>query len=231
MHLPAQAPLFYLRFNDMACMMLGAATMQGRETFLFVPHHFYSRIDLFLVDFGLLSRTTEMEINTITWSDHSSISLTLSDALSPGANPFLLQRDDSRKALETHLKELFVINVNSVNDCSALWNAHKALMWGIFIKIGAGLKRWRQKRIKELTDCIKYLEFQHKQAPSPSISHKLSQLRYDLRMCLLENFEKSTRRLKTKYYANGNKAGKILAQHIRGYRYNFKIPFIIHPTT
>ena len=66
-------------------------------------HRSYSRIDLFLVDQSLLSRTTNTTINTITWSDHASVTLTIKDSLSSGANPSLLQREDTRKLLETQL--------------------------------------------------------------------------------------------------------------------------------
>lgn len=139
------------------------------------------------------------EINTITWSDHASVFLTIFDSLAPGtnpvwrANPFLLQREDTRAILESHLKEYFVNNVDSVRDYSVLWNAHKAFMRGILIKVGAGVKRQRQKRIKELTDNIWVLESQNKLAPSPSLSQRLSQLRFDLRLCLMEDFEKFSR--------------------------------------
>lgn len=33
------------------------------------------------------------------------------------------------------------------------------------------------------------------------------------------------------YYATGNKAGKLLANILRGLRYKLKIPYVIHPKT
>lgn len=33
------------------------------------------------------------------------------------------------------------------------------------------------------------------------------------------------------YYINGNRAGKLLAQNLRGHRYRTKIPYIFHPGT
>lgn len=54
-------------------------------------------------------------------------------------------------------------------------------------------------------------------------------LHYDLRLLLLGDFEKSSRKLKMNYYANGNRAGKDLNQCLWGCRYKSKIPFIIHP--
>lgn len=220
-------------------MTHGDAITQEKETILFFssPHRSYSRIDLFLVDQHLLSRTINTTISTITWPDHASVTLTIVDSISTGAtpiwraSPLLLQREDTRKILETHLKNYLADNVGSVDNYFTMWNGHKAFMCGIFIKLGAGVRRQRQRRIKELAEGIRVLEIQNKQNPLSSLSHKLAQIRYDLRMGLMEDFEKSTRRLKMNYYANGNKAGKILANRLRGFRCKARTPYIIHPTT
>lgn len=142
-------------------------------TFFSTPNQFYSCIDIFLVDQGLFSKTINMTINSITWSDHASVALTVADSLASGAipiwraNPLLLQRDNTKKALERHLNEYFKDNVTSVTDHFILWNAHKAFMWGIFIKLGAGVKRQRQRQLKALADSIHNLENLNKKNPSP----------------------------------------------------------------
>lgn len=171
----------------MACMMHGIAYMQEKDfTFFSTPHQSYSSIDFFLVDQGLLSRTINTTINDITWSDHASVILTIADSLASGtipiwrANPLLLQREDTKKILEKHLSEYFKDNVASVTDHFIPWNTNKAVMRGIFIKLGAGVKRQRQRQLKELADSIHTLEDLNKQNPSPLTSHKLTQLRYDL---------------------------------------------------
>lgn len=83
----------------------------------------------------------------------------------------------------------------------------------IFIKLGARRRRRQhQKQIQDLTHKIDTLETQNKQNPTPQSSNQQTQLRYDLRLFLLGEFEKSTRRLKNNYYAHGNKAGKLLTQ-------------------
>lgn len=47
----------------------------------------------------------------------------------------------------------------------------------------------------------------------------------------MENIEKASKKMKMTYYATGNRAGKLLAQKLRGLRYKTKIPDIRHPNT
>lgn len=97
--------------------------------------------------------------------------------------------------------------------------------------MGARAKRQRQQRIRELTDKISQLESCNKQNPSNLTSQQLTKLRYDLRLQLLEDFEKASKKLKMTYYATNNKAGKTLSHRIKGHRHKTKIPFILHPLT
>lgn len=104
-------------------------------------------------------------------------------------------------------------------------------MRGIFIKLGARRRRRRQQRILDLTTKIHDLEKINKQISTPATSKHISQLRYELCLLFLENFEKSARRSNMNYYVNGNRAGKLLAQRIKGCRYKSKIPYITHSLT
>lgn len=84
-------------------------------------------------------------------------------------------------------------------------------MCGLLIKLGARAKRKRGRQIQELSSKIQFLEAQNKINTTPATAEQLTKLRYDLRLILLVDFEKASRKLKMSYYANGNKAGKILA--------------------
>ena len=97
--------------------------------------------------------------------------------------------------------------------------------------MGAGVRRRRRQLIQDLVTKIHTLEEQNKKDTSQKLSAQLSRLRYDLRMVLLDNFDLAARRLKMTYYVSGNKAGKLLANRLRGIRYKTKIPYILHPTT
>lgn len=113
--------------------------------------------------------------------------------------------------IEEHITEFFSINKPSVQDHFVLWNAHKAYIRGIFMKLGVRVKRQWQAWLSKLTNNIFKLETKNNTQSSPSLSNRLTQLRYNLRLLLLETFEKSTKRLKMTYYANGNRVGQTIS--------------------
>lgn len=61
----------------------------GKKDFTFFssPHRVYTRIDLFLVDQQVLMQTEAVAINSITWSDHASIVLSITDSTSSRLSP------------------------------------------------------------------------------------------------------------------------------------------------
>lgn len=129
----------------------------GKRDFSFfsTPHWSFSRIDLFLVDQGLLTRTISTKINNITWSDHASVVLTIADSLSSDtiqiwrANPLLLHREDTKKTLERHLTENFTdLTWNICKWLFCLMECPQSVHEGIFIKLGAGVKRQQQKQLR-----------------------------------------------------------------------------------
>lgn len=73
-------------------------------------------------------------------------------------------------------------------------------MRGVLIKMGAGIKRKRGQRIRDLISKIHALEAQNKRSASPVLSDQLSHLGYDLRLILMDNFEIASKRLKMVYY-------------------------------
>lgn len=84
--------------------------MERDFTFFSKPHCTYSRTDLFVGDKQLLQDATETNIQSITWSDHAPISMTLGDRTAleewstPNGNP--------------HLKEYFDFNKSPVTNPS-----------------------------------------------------------------------------------------------------------------
>lgn len=95
---------------------------------------------------------------------------------------FFLQQRECKNIFQAQLSEFFSNNAGSVKDPFVLWNAHKAFMRGICIQSGAREKRRRQKRLQDLTTEINTLDNQNKSDPSLSISQKIIQLRFDLRL-------------------------------------------------
>lgn len=116
-----------------------------------------------------------------------------------------------------------------MSDHGVVWNAHKAYIRGMLIKMSSLHKKKRTQRLDELTSQITSLE--HKANPQPPQTIQLLNLRQELKTLLLHSFEYLQRKLKATSYATSNKAGKTLALKLRGRRLKSKISQIIHPHT
>lgn len=189
----------------------------------FSPHHkSYSRIDMFLADKWLLQNVSTSTIHPMTWSDHNPISVWINDIS-------ILQHPTYSSEIADHLKEYFELNDESVADPTMVWNAHKAVIRGIIIKLSSICKKKRTQQIDSLTSQIAKLETEHKTNPNPNLLEQLLTLRQELRSLLLYSYEYMQRKIKATSYSTSNKAGKKLAQHIKGAKIKSKIPYIFHP--
>lgn len=127
--------------------------------------------------------------------------------------------------------EFFQLNEGSVTDPFVLWNARKSYMRRMFIKLGARTMRKRQQLIDHLFTEIRQHEAENTSNPDPALSTKLTNLQRDFHTLLLEKFDRNSRCLKMTYYTSGNKANKLLARHLQGYRNKTKIFYVYHPFT
>lgn len=107
---------------------------------------------MFLLDKWLLAKTLATSINSISRSDHASILQTIQDSSSFQTTPIWRvisrQQEDTMAELEKHLVKFS--HFNSVSDSFLLWNAHKAFIRGLFIKLGAMAKRKQSKQINTI---------------------------------------------------------------------------------
>lgn len=115
-------------------------------SFFSKPHQSYSRID-FLIPHRHLHAVKGSTIGSITWSDHTLITLQYDISETRGSqrrpwrlNESLLHDTEAMAEVVTELGHYFV--TNSTADCSpaTVWEAHKAVVRGILIKHGARLK-------------------------------------------------------------------------------------------
>lgn len=74
------------------------------------------------------------------------------------------------------------------------------------------VKRQRTKKIDHLFCVIKNLENQNKLIADADTVNKLSKLCTELRLTLIEQYDKHLTSLKLAHYSSGNLAGKFLAQ-------------------
>lgn len=116
-------------------------------TYFSPRHNSYSRIDLFLTDKWLLQNISASVIHTVTWSDHAPISISITD-MPPQRNTFLwrannyiLQHPTYSLDIEKHISDYFDLNKGSVGDPVTVWNAHKAVIRGIVMKLSSVCKK------------------------------------------------------------------------------------------
>lgn len=199
--------------------------------------HSYSRIDLILTDKWVLQTVTASVIHAATWSDHSPISISIEDSNGKHnsylwrVNNFILQHKDYSSDIANHIKEFFVVNTDSVADPAVVWRAHNAFMRGILMKLSAVHKRKRTQRIDDITTKIQALDSLHKSSPHLPIPDQLFSLRQELRSLLLHSHDYMHHKLQATTYFSSNKAGKRLAQRLKGRRVKSKIHKLFHPHT
>lgn len=94
----------------------------------------FSRIDFFLVDRQSLQLVDKCDIDTILWSDHAPITLSLHITKTSSTpfmwknNTYLLAHHATKQTITSKLEEFFTLNSPSVPDRFTLWNAHSGIL-------------------------------------------------------------------------------------------------------
>lgn len=192
----------------------------------------HSRIDMILTDSPSLESALRTSIGYITWSDHAPVTLTLSNGpILTGNSPwclntFLIKSTNIIEEVRSTLVEYFTINEGSVSSPSTLWCAHKSVLRGIFLKIGAREKKKRLITLHALLADLKSADASLKTSPTLDNQTKFSTAQEKLRVFYLQDYEKSLKRLKLNFYSGGDKAGKFLANRVKILQARNKIPYI-----
>lgn len=179
--------------------------------------HSYSRIDFFLTHVYTLQTIGKADIHNITWSDHAPVTIEVVDTSTVSHKPlwrnntFLLLQPELRDEIEGKIQEYFALG-----DCSptTVWCAHKAVIRGTLIQIAS---REKKKNEKTLQKSIADLEAQHKIPNSSSslVLNRLNSCHEELRQELRAEYDMYFKRLKLSYYAQNNRAGKLLSSQLK----------------
>uniref|UniRef100_A0A8C5LU48 Reverse transcriptase n=1 Tax=Leptobrachium leishanense TaxID=445787 RepID=A0A8C5LU48_9ANUR len=194
----------------------------GRDyTFYSHAARVYSRLDLFLMSHHMLHLIRTVSIGSITWSDHAPVLLDLDIPDLPSRhyqwrlNESLLKDVVHRECLSDAIAQYFDENDNGEVSDPILWEAHKSVLRGQLIQLGARCKRDRGAKIQSLLEDIQTFETLHKATPSAEHYSSLSSLRSELRELLQHHACRSLLLTKRSYYLHGNKCGKLLARALR----------------
>uniref|UniRef100_A0A8C5WHL5 Reverse transcriptase domain-containing protein n=1 Tax=Leptobrachium leishanense TaxID=445787 RepID=A0A8C5WHL5_9ANUR len=194
----------------------------GRDyTFYSHAARVYSRLDLFLMSHHTLHLIRTVSIGSITWSDHAPVLMDLEVPDLPPRqyqwrlNESLLKDVVHREYLTEAITHYFDENDNGEVTDPLLWEAHKSVLRGQLIQLGARCKRDRGDKIQSLLADIQTFETLHKTTPSAEHYSALSSLRSELRELLHHHACRSLLLTKRSYYLHGNKCGKLLARALR----------------
>lgn len=195
---------------------------QEREyTFYSHPHSTYSRIDYFLISNALVNQVADSMIGNIVLSDHAPVELVVS-SMEDGQqsvrwrfNNSMLNSEASCAYIKIIFSEFWQFNEGSIDDSGIMWDACKAYVRGRLIQYSALLKKAEKQKLIELDQEIKTLSKQHSQQPDPETWRKLNKSKYEMNNIFQKKAEFALFRTKQKYYEQGERAGKILANRVK----------------
>ena len=126
----------------------------------------------------------------------------------------LITNSTEVSALTKTLSQYF--EENSVSDASPslLWEAHKALIRGNLIELGARKKREHGQQLKQVLHQIAELDKQHKLSLHVSHLKALTLKREELKTLLALETRRKFHYISQKVYEWGDKPGKLLARSL-----------------
>uniref|UniRef100_A0A672FWV9 Reverse transcriptase domain-containing protein n=1 Tax=Salarias fasciatus TaxID=181472 RepID=A0A672FWV9_SALFA len=191
-------------------------------TFFSNPHCSHSRIDYFFSTRGVLDRVEECKIGTRLLSDHAEVSMIVSPcspqftSRSWRLNPSLLCQSSFISFLNEQIKDFLLNNDNDETNASILWDTLKAYLRGAIISYSTARKREALKAQFELEAQLKSLERQLKLHPSVMLKKELEATRSSLVQLLTQKAEASILYAKQRFFAMGDKSGRLLARLVTG---------------
>jgi len=106
-------------------------------------------------------------------------------------------------------------NEGSVSNTAVEWDAFKAVIRGRLIQHCSYLRRKSVQRLKELELEIKHLENVHSSQPDHATLLELNKLKVEFNSILQKKVEYELLRTKQKYYEQGERTGRFLAQRAK----------------
>lgn len=197
------------------------------------PHGSYSHIDYFLLRHRDLPILKSATIGNITWSDHAPVSISVAlledRPFVPGVwrlNESLLHDPSVKADVLRELDGFFATNATPEMDPLLVWEAHKPVIRGIFIKHGARIKKERASTLTALLGELESLERRHKLSPDPSVWAALTSVRLRIRSWHLFQAQASLSRCRKVFYETGDKCGRTLANALKKQRLQTYVPRI-----
>uniref|UniRef100_A0A8C5PQE7 Endonuclease/exonuclease/phosphatase domain-containing protein n=1 Tax=Leptobrachium leishanense TaxID=445787 RepID=A0A8C5PQE7_9ANUR len=205
------------RFADCWCTLHPT----GKDfSFYAHPSQSYSRIDYLFIPQYHLSALRSAAIGTATWSDHAPVSITLRSPMfrltAPNwrLNDSLLSDPLVAEEGRQVLTDFFEENATGEVASPIVWEAHKCVIRGYFIRKGAELSKRRSAAIRDLQQQITQISSNHKREGNPETMAHLTELRRSLNTLMNTSYHRSYLRSKALFHLHGDQSGRLLARMI-----------------
>uniref|UniRef100_H2ZY84 Endonuclease/exonuclease/phosphatase domain-containing protein n=1 Tax=Latimeria chalumnae TaxID=7897 RepID=H2ZY84_LATCH len=196
---------------------------QTRIEFSLYPHvHWsFSRINLLLVSKKISYRIEKNYCIT----DHLPIFLDLKTPTNQSYrwrfDSTLLNRQEFKDMISKSILEFLEINMPTAPSPECLWDSLKASLRGLIISYSSKIKRQAQKEYTELEH-----ELKKAKKNNTDLHNTVVNLQQKLKNQSVTKAEKAILRIKATYYAQGNRAGKVLAWQLERENVSRLIPTI-----
>uniref|UniRef100_H2ZT77 Uncharacterized protein n=1 Tax=Latimeria chalumnae TaxID=7897 RepID=H2ZT77_LATCH len=197
-------------------------------------HKSFSRIDLFLISSSLTHRVQDCNFLPRYISDHSPVCVQLEapgDPQSPyrwRLDPQLLTKEDSIGERKSAIQEFFHFNQSRSSPPDMIWEAFKAKIWGKVIALSSANKKAFQQQMTDLERKLSGAETELYKNNSQENRERVASLQHDLNV-LSSRAERALLRTRSQFYAQGDKAGKLLAWQLRREEADCFIPSVKLP--
>lgn len=169
----------------------------------------------------MVDRVIDSNIGVIAITDHALVQLHLDlnvDKTKVGRwrmNTNLLQDEQFAKKLVEDIYIFLELNIGSTERLATVWDALKAFVRGKFISHSSWKKKETRSKLQSLEKEIIDLEKKLAEQFDEEQFHKICQLKFDLHEIYNKKTEYALFRLKTNFYENGEKTGRLLAKQLK----------------
>lgn len=183
-------------------------------------HQTYTRIDYFLIDSKLLQQTKHCNYETLMLSDHSPLTLHLTFGYNQTSKIWRFDNSilSSKEGIEEIKKHInLYLSFNDTPDVtkSTLWEALKAFIRGQVISWKSLKNKQQREKETQLKKEITETDRQHSSSPSVTLHKKKLALQTELELVYTSRTVKMLTKARHRYYEQGERMGKILAQQIK----------------
>uniref|UniRef100_H2ZWT8 Endonuclease/exonuclease/phosphatase domain-containing protein n=1 Tax=Latimeria chalumnae TaxID=7897 RepID=H2ZWT8_LATCH len=181
-------------------------------------HKSFSRIDLFLISSSLIHRVKACEFLPHFISDHSPVRIQLEapEDLQRSyrwrLDPHLLTKEEFVGEIKSAIQEFFQFNQSPFSSLDMIWEAFKATIRGKIIAFSSANKKAFREQMVGLEQELREAETELYKNNSEENREQVATLQHDLNVLSSSKAERALLRTRSRFYARGDKAGKLRRQ-------------------